>query len=294
MNKKVNNMILGHNALFGVNHLSAEKGMVKEKQFSDTKTAIDVIESAFDSGVRGMMMSTHPRAELIIKDLQNNNRLTENLNFSVLLPYLQKYVTMANEKGAVNMIFDIIKRSSLKQQFGLLLSGGSFLAKRDLYQVLKAMIDVEMLMFSGVKKTAIFLHNILTDMIIGLNIPDMFEFYYDYINTKHDVIPGFCTLNFPRLMDILEKTQIENPLIMAPFNSLGFQMNPSLDENISYLNNKNCTFVAMSTLAAGQIMPKEAYKYLFETVKVDSVIAGSSSPKHIADTFSIVNSYFNK
>ena len=75
---------------------------------------------------------------------------------------------------------------------------------------------------------------------------------------------------------------------MAPFNPIGFQMNPSREEAEKVLKTIPSRMIAMSTLAAGYVKPKEAYKYISSLPEISSIIVGVSTEKHAKDTFSII------
>ena len=66
----IEKIILGHNPLFGVDHLSQEKGNQKELRFEDRKSVEDVLSYSQELGVNAMMMSTHPRAEIVVNILK--------------------------------------------------------------------------------------------------------------------------------------------------------------------------------------------------------------------------------
>ena len=81
---------------------------------------------------------------------------------------------------------------------------------------------------------------------------------------------------------------IEKPLIMASFNKAGFQMNPSREECERCLREHDVDVLAMSTLAAGYLKPKEAYEYLFSLPNIESVVVGVSTKEHAEETFGII------
>jgi len=47
------------------------------------------------------------------------------------------------------------------------------------------------------------------------------------IRNKYDAEPGFIAQNLPMLVDFLEKVGVENPLVCAGINKIGYLMNPS-------------------------------------------------------------------
>ena len=94
-------------------------------------------------------------------------------------------------------------------------------------------------------------------------------------------------------MELFKKTKIKNPLIMASINKLGYQVNPSREAFEDALKQYELQLLAMSTLAAGYLKPKEAYEYLFSLPRVDSVVVGLSSTNHAVETFSEIKKHLN-
>ena len=61
MKNNIDSIILGHNQFFGINHMSSEKGIEREKLFSDIQNVMDIIRHAHSLGIRGLSLSTHQR-----------------------------------------------------------------------------------------------------------------------------------------------------------------------------------------------------------------------------------------
>ena len=87
--------------------------------------------------------------------------------------------------------------------------------------------------------------------------------------------------------------EISSPVIMSPFNKVGYQMNSSKEICESTIrNNPEVKFIAMSTLAAGYLKPREAYDYLFNEVdNIAGVVVGVSSKEHAEETFMELQKY---
>ncbi len=82
-------------------------------------------------------------------------------------------------------------------------------------------------------------------------------------------------------MSYFKELKIENPLIMAPFNPIGFQMNPSREACERMLKDYPCQLIAMSVLAAGHVKSAAAVVYLNTLPRIDSVVFGASSRDHV-------------
>ena len=279
--QSLDKLILGHNQFFGISHLSSEKAIIRKQYFSEIENIINLIKYSLDKGIKGLMLSTHPRAADIAAAIKQDKSLSKNLNLYILLPYMAKYVKTANEIGMVRMMTDIFKKTSLSEKISLGLKAGKSVIKKEKLSQLEALIDIEMLPFKGLNIKAIFLHNALTDLIFSLKINKIINFFKGYVEAKYKTRAGFCTLSAGMVLKYFEINKSERPLIMAPFNSLGYQMNPSKKLSERLLTQVPCEMIAMSVLAAGQLKPDQVKNYLRQVPKIKSVVFGASTKQHI-------------
>ena len=56
--------------------------------------------------------------------------------------------------------------------------------------------------------------------------------------------PGFITMNLPALLDVLERQGIDNPIVCANINKIGFRMSGGMDAYKDALQNRRCRVVA--------------------------------------------------
>ncbi len=284
-------IILGHNQFFGTDHMSSERGSERAAYFSDIKNVISIIKYAYDSGANGLMLSTHEYSKVIVDEISKDKELKNNLNIYVLLPYMAKYVRMANERGIINMISEILAGADWKQKYSILSTGGLGVMKGDITSIISSMIDIELLTFRKLNVKAVFLHNALSDMIAALKLDEIIHLFMQHITIKYQVTPAFCTLNSSLLMNYLHQLKINRPLIMAPFNPIGFQMNPSREVVEKVMANIPTKIIAMSTLAAGHVDPNISFQYISSLSNIKSVIVGSSSYDHIDQNFELIKKY---
>ena len=106
----------------------------------------------------------------------------------------------------------------------------------------------------------------------------------------------FNTGNFPFLVNKLVDwgINLENVVIAAPFNKVGFQMMPSIKEcekTLRILPEPNV--IAISILASGYIPPKEAAGYLATLPNIKGIAVGVSKEKHAGETFRLFKESFN-
>src|ERR1035441_7049573 len=58
-------LILGDNQFFGINHMSEEKAQALSERFSTVDSIIEVIDCAYETGIRHFMFTTHDRVAAI-------------------------------------------------------------------------------------------------------------------------------------------------------------------------------------------------------------------------------------
>lgn len=290
-NNDIDPIILGHNQFFGVNHLSAARGTETERHFGNVQNVIDLLRFAVDSGAGGLMLSTHPMAPSIISGIKGDFELKRKLNYYLLLPYISKYVRSSNEKGVVNVVLDTLSGAGFAEKFKIMFTGGVGLIKKDILRLLKSLIDVELLPFKGMQVKAVFLHDVLTDLALGLDLRNIFELYIEHITEEYATVPAFATKNLPLLMAKFSQYGINNPLVLTHFNKIGFQMNPSREACEEALAQYDLRVVAMGTLASGYLKPDTAFDYLYGLPKIESTIVGASTKRHIQETFGIIRPF---
>jgi len=291
--KQLDKILLGHNPLFGVDHLSQERGNAKEQKFGSINALTDILRYAHSKGVKAMMMSTHPRAQLVLDILENDPVLKDDFTVYPLLPYVVKYVRQSNEKGMFNVLKDLLYRAGTGNSLSMMMTGLSSLVGGNLYKTIKILIDIEMLPFKNHKLGAIFMHDILVDLALGLGCDEAFDVFREHIEKKYKVPAGLITKNVPMLVDSLEDRGWDDYLVMAAFNKTGFYCNPSLEATERKIKNPGMNFIPMSTLAAGAIPPEDAYEYIGKFPEIKSVVVGMSKKNHIDQTVDVINKYID-
>ena len=292
MNRMIQDrIILGHNPFFGVDHLSQEQGNVKESRFTNQHLILDVLKYCHSLGVRAMMMSTHPRALIVSEMIEREQNLSSDWRIYPLVPYIQKYIRESNEKGMVNMVLDILSQATMAQKFSLILQGAKGFITKDIQHALTLLIDIELLPFRGRQLGAIFLHDALTDLALGLHIESLLEIFRNHVEKTYKVPAGFITKNVPLLRERLEKLGWTNILVMASFNKMGFYFNPSLEAVSESIRKPGMEFVAMTTLASGALSPEIAYKFLSDFPDIHSIVVGMSKKNHVQETVTAIKKY---
>jgi len=168
------------------------------------------------------------------------------------------------------------------------LRGGSSLAKKDIEGIATLLIDAEMKMFDGLSTPAIFLQNVVVDLLLGLNFKEAFAIFADHVQRKYRAEPGFITMNMPRLLSVLDEVGIENPLVCANINKIGFRMCGGMEAYQRALREREFRAIAMSVFASGAIAPREAIEWVCAQPNVGSIVFGASSRGNIRNTRELV------
>ena len=104
---------------------------------------------------------------------------------------------------------------------------------------MKILVDAEMRMFKGLNVRAVFLQNIVTDLVLGLGAKTVFREFADHIRATYGVEPAFNTMNMPCTVEFLLECGIENPIVCSSINKAGYLMHPGIAEYESALRRLN-------------------------------------------------------
>jgi len=283
-------IVLGHNAFFGVDHLSAARGAERAAAFSDPKRVMETVDEARANGAGGMMMSTHERAKPIAELIAADRALAQDFRIYPLLPYLQKYVTRSNEVGMINVVLEMAQGTSFAGMLNLFTSGVRAVVSKDVNALLSAVMQVELKPFTKLNVPAVFLHDALTDLALAFGMRGVFEFYIGEMQKSYGAVGAFATKNLPTLLARFSEWGLPRPVVMTHFNKAGFHMNPDRESCETAAAAHEVSILAMGSLASGFLTPSVAYGYLGGVRNIDGVVVGASSPAHIRETFAAIKS----
>ena len=285
-------IIFGDNQFFGINHMSEDKAQAQYERFKNVDAIIEVIDIAYDSGIRAFMFNTHDLVKDICDHFRSNASRYADLKLYVSMPYAHKYASAVADKGIFGALKDtIISDSSAMDVVSMLTKGSFSLFEKDMLKVAQILVDIEMKMFHDLNVKVIFIQNIVTDLLLGFGIKEVFTSFAGHIKDKYDAEPGFVTLNLPRLVDFLLDCGIENPVVCSAINKAGYFMNPDIETYEKTLKEKKFRPMAMSILASGAVKPEEAVEYVCRQPAIQSIVFGASSKKHIVETRKLIESY---
>lgn len=288
----IDKIVFGDNQFFGINHMSQEKAQQLSEQFFDIKNIYKVYQFAFDAGIRAIMLNSNDRAKEICNHFISNKSKYPAINWYPSIPYPHKYANLVSEKGIFPTINEILfKDNSTMGILSMISKGSQALLGKDAIKMMQMLIDVEMKMFKGLDVKVIFLQNVITDLILGYDIPEIFIEYADYIKKKYGAIPGLITQNMPYLKGKLEQWGVEDVVICASYNKIGYLMSPGVEAyRAASTSNDSSKYqlMAMSTLASGAIPAQEAYEFINQQ-NIQSVVFGASSMNHIKETVNLIH-----
>ncbi len=291
----IDKIIFGDNQFFGINHMSQEKAQQLSESFVDIANIFKVYDYAFESGIRAVMLNSNDRARDICEHFRTNKHRYSDVSWYPSIPYPYKYANSISEKGIIPTINDILfKNNTAMGAFGLMAKGSAAVIWKDAIKMMQMLVDVEMKIFKHLDVRVVFLQNIVTDLLLGLDVKIIFVEYCKYIRKKYKALPGLITQNMPVLIKKLELWGIEEVVICSSFNKIGYLMSPDVQSYIDAANQNDPSkyqLMAMSTLASGAIPAKEAYHFINEQ-NIQSVVFGASSQKHISETCSLINPSF--
>jgi hypothetical protein len=273
-------ILFGDNQFFGINHMSEEKARAQAIRFGDIQEIIDLLDAAYDSGIRVFMCTTHDRISEICAHVRLNSERYSELEFYPCMPYAHKYANAVTEHGTIEALRRFLPAEGA---LAALLKGGVSMARRDVEGMARLLIDAEMKMFNGLKTPVIFLQNVVTDLLLGMGIRDSFRIFADHVRERYNAEPGFITMNLPHLLDVLEEVGVPNPIVCTNINKIGFRMCGGIKLYEEEIASRKFRPVAMSVLASGAITPREAIEYVCRHKKIESIVFGASSKQHIKE-----------
>jgi hypothetical protein len=286
-------IIFGDNQFFGINHMSEEKAQAQTERFRDTKAIIRVIDAAYECGIHAFMFNTHDRVAELCDHFRANPQKYSDLRVYPSLPYAHKYANAVNEKGMVGTLNEfLLSGRPVRQVLGTLLRGARSIINQDMIEAMKLLVDAEMKMFKGLNVRAIFLQNIMMDLLLGLRVKAILVEFANHVRSTYGVEPAFNTMNMPRAVDFLEECGIENPIVCSSINKAGYFMSPNVEEYERTLRSKVFQPIAMSIFASGAIPTDEAIDYVCGLPNIQGIVFGASSKAHIRETQELILSHW--
>lgn len=279
-------VLFGDNQFFGVNHMSEEKARAQSMRFQDLQAILDVLDAAYQEGIRTFMCTTHDRVAEICDHFRANREQYPDYTFYPCMPYAHKYANAVTEHGMVEALRKFLPEDGA---LGAMMKGGVALASKDARAIMGLLIDAEMKMFHGLHTPVIFIQNVITDLLLGLGMKDAFRFFADHVRERYGAEPGFITMNTPRLLDVLDDLGIDNPIVCSNINKIGFRMCGGVELYEQTIAKRRFRPIAMSVLASGALSPREAVEYVCRQPRIESIVFGASSRANIRQTKALID-----
>ena len=283
---RMDKVLFGDNQFFGVNHMSEEKARAQAMRFQETQAIIDVLDAAYQEGIRTFMCTTHDRMSEVCDHFRANAAKYPDYMFYPCMPYAHKYANAVTEHGMIEALRMFLPQDGA---VGAILKGGMALANKDVEAIMQLLIDAEMKMFHGLKTPVVFMQNVITDLLLGLNMKDTFRMFHDHVRDRYQAEPGFITMNVPRLLDVLDGLGIANPIVCANINKIGFRMCGGIAAYEETIATRRFRPIAMSVLASGAIAPREAIEYVCGQPNIEAIVFGASSRGNIRQTKALID-----
>ena len=278
-------ILFGDNQFFGVNHMSEDKARAQAMRFPTAGSVIEVLDAAYDEGIKVFMCTTHERIRDVCDYMRANAERYKDFQFYPCMPYGVKYANAVTEHGALGALKMFLPQEGA---LGAILRSGVAVARREVKGLAELLIDAEMKMFEGLSTPVIFLQNLATDLLLGLGFNEAFRIFAEHVRNRYQAEPGFITMNLPRLLDVLENLGLENPIVCASINKIGFRMCGGIEAYEKAIATRTFRPIAMSVLASGAIPPREALEYVCRQSGIRSIVFGASSRANIRETKQLI------
>ena len=278
-------LLFGDNQFFGVNHMSEEKARTQAMRFQSLDAVMEVLDAAYDAGVRTFMCTTHDRVGEICDRVRLDPERYADFTFYPCMPYAHKYANAVTEDGMLGAVKRFLPGEGL---MNAAIRGTSSMARKDIDGITTLLIDSEMKMFQGLRTPVVFLQNVIVDLLLGLGFDSAFRVFADHVHERYAAEPAFITMNLPALVPVLEAQGIENPIVCSNINKIGFRMSGGVEAYERTLREHRFRAIAMSVFASGAIPADEAIEWVCAQPNLESIVFGASSAGNIRQTRDLV------
>lgn len=290
-------LLVGDNPFHGISHLSQERARARSTEAATPKKAAELVMVSLENGANGFMFSVSETTLAILRKIREAGKIGE-LELHAIVPYAFEYVRVATQTGMPGLVKRFAKQVAVSGDIRTMGLGVGALMKADPKALLETYLSFELTRIKSATKhgkpASILLHEVVTDMSLGLNLRWLFESYVDFVS-KRGIVPGFNTRNFPYLVKRFKEWNIDlaQTLIATQFNKVGFQMNPSrADYERTIRDVSGINLCAISILAAGYLKLNDAVNYLANFPNIKGVSVGVSKERHAIDTFRFLSQRF--
>ncbi|TXF98476.1 hypothetical protein [Massilia arenae] len=281
-------ILFGDNQFFGINHMSDEHARAQSMQFQSNEAIMAMLDGVLEEGIEVLMCTTHERVAAICESIRAQPARYRQLKIYPCMPYAHKYANAVSDLGIVEAVRKFLPDES---PLTAAVKSGIAVARRDVDALIRRLIDAEMKMFVAIPTPVIFLQNVVTDLALGLGFHDALRTFHDHVRERYGAEPGFITMNLPRLLEALDAMGIDNPIVCANVNKIGFRMCGGLPAYEETVASRKFRAVAMSVFASGAIPAEEAIEYVCGQPRIESIVFGASSLGKVRHTKYLIDRY---
>jgi len=298
-NEKV--LLVGDNPFHNISHLSQNRTKLRDRSVVNPTYAAELVMTSLDNGANGFMFSVSETTLSILEKIREEGR-SEDLALYAIVPYAYEYVRLAAQTGGIPGLAKLFSRQLASSgNFKAMAIGAGGLLRAHPISLLEAYLTYEIgrtksSMGKHAKIESVLLHEVIVDMALALNLDWFFKAYIEFMK-KNRYTPGFNTCNFAYLVDKFRSWNISltKMIVAAPFNKIGFQMNPSKGECEKALRSlEGPSLIAISILAAGYLKLDDGSRYIASLPNVKGAAVGVSKEKHAEETFRLLSNILRK
>ena len=284
-------LLVGDNPFHGISHLSQERVRDRGNSITTATYAAGLVATSVENGANGFMFSVSDTTLSILRMVKSPKN--NPLNLYALVPYAYEYVRLATHAGGISgLARQFARQVAFSGNFKVAALGLKGILRTDLQELMKAYLAYEISRIrSSAKRNgvlrSVLLHEVITDMALALDLDWLFKSYIGFIR-QYGITPGFETRNFAYLVKRFKEWNLDfsEILIATPFNKIGFQMNPSIEECERALAKvPESNVIAMSVLAAGYLKLPEATEYIKTLPNLKGLVVGVSKERQACETF---------
>ena len=281
-------LLFGDNQFFGVNHMSEEKARAQAMRFQRLDAVIDVLDAAYEEGIRTFMCTTHDRVGEVCDHVRANPERYPDFAFYPV------HAVRAQVRQRGHRARHDRRAAQVPARRGAARRGHARRRRRwpskDIEGIITLLIDAEMKMFDGpAARRSMFLQNVVTDLLLGLGFNDAFRIFADHVATRYGAEPGFITMNLPRAARRARRARHREP----------DRLRQHQQDRLPHVRRhrrptrRRCASsrfrpIAMSVFASGAIPPREAIEWVCAQPNIESIVFGASSARNIRQTRDLV------
>ncbi|MGB6849923.1 MAG: hypothetical protein WBG05_17130 [Thermoanaerobaculia bacterium] len=187
------------------------------------------------------------------------------LNVNPWVPNMRAYLRDASEHGVVGAALQRFMRLPLPDKARIALHNirrAIGVVRRDFTTGLLIMVDMELVRFRRYGASAAFLNASVTDLVLALDDPRLLREFLGLVRRTYGLEAGLATYNYGVLVERLQAWRVFPEVIVAPFNSRGYLMNPSKERCERALRTSQIPVLATHIEVDGLVKRQDAVAYL--------------------------------